>query len=355
MKILDLKVIYFLMTFGLLLMSGYIQGQDGGDAENECTPDQQEECENDEVPDGDCGCECPPPKWEDSWNETTEADFTLDQSSKTVCRGLANTRTISLKVNKIPGQAEKKQLIACSDEEDQKSSVTVNVTSGTKTVNGNGSEGTRKSFSINYNYTVTVSADGSQIDQGSGVYNGSVTIVNCRSSRGGKGKGGGGGGGVPLPDIDEDPPTDDTDGDGLLNTYEDSYGCLDSAIPDAGEDPDQDGLSNYAESQLGTDPCNIDSDGDGMDDGYEVYWELDPLEDDDAAVDLDQDGWTNLVEYKYNSNPHVDDGEEGTYEIYIDPATGEQGVDPNTGELLWDEIIPPGDTFDDVDEIKWGL
>ena len=62
----------------------------------------------------------------------------------------------------------------------------------------------------------------------------------------------------------------DLDGDGIFNSVEDQYDCLDKNVADADKDPDRDGLSNIAELNLGTDPCNPDSDFDGLTDGEEV-------------------------------------------------------------------------------------
>ena len=84
----------------------------------------------------------------------------------------------------------------------------------------------------------------------------------------------------------------DDDDDGLSDLYESAYACLVAVVPDAGADPDQDGLSNTEESILGSDPCELDSDDDGLPDGVEVFGlgafgtdPLDPDTDDDGALD----------------------------------------------------------------------
>lgn len=57
---------------------------------------------------------------------------------------------------------------------------------------------------------------------------------------------------------------DDTDGDGLNDTWEMQYfGDLNQTAED---DPDGDGLTNGQEEALGTDPTKADTDGDGCDD-----------------------------------------------------------------------------------------
>ena len=50
------------------------------------------------------------------------------------------------------------------------------------------------------------------------------------------------------------------------------------------------------------DPKKSDTDGDGMPDGWEVTYGLNPLVK-DGGDDLDQDGYTNLQEYQAGTNP----------------------------------------------------
>ncbi len=47
-----------------------------------------------------------------------------------------------------------------------------------------------------------------------------------------------------------------------------------------------------------------DSDGDGMDDAWETSYGLNPLSASDANSDVDGDGWTNLQEYRAGTNPN---------------------------------------------------
>ena len=60
----------------------------------------------------------------------------------------------------------------------------------------------------------------------------------------------------------------DDDNDGMPDTYEEAHpSVLDPLDPgDASEDPDQDGLDNLGESEVGTDPDRADTDGDGIGD-----------------------------------------------------------------------------------------
>jgi len=84
----------------------------------------------------------------------------------------------------------------------------------------------------------------------------------------------------------------DDDDDGLSDSYESAYACLDALVPDAGADADSDGLTNVEESSLGSDPCKLDSDDDGLPDAVEMFGlgafgtdPLDPDTDDDGALD----------------------------------------------------------------------
>lgn len=69
----------------------------------------------------------------------------------------------------------------------------------------------------------------------------------------------------------------DTDGDGLLDTFEDAWGASSATtsdsdgdgLSDSAEDDDGDGLGALGEQRYGTDPMNADSDGDGILDGDE--------------------------------------------------------------------------------------
>jgi hypothetical protein len=68
----------------------------------------------------------------------------------------------------------------------------------------------------------------------------------------------------------------DSDGDGLPDWWENQNGTrVDS--PDAGNDPDRDGLTNADEFRLHTSPLRADSDGGGETDGSEVQKGQNPL------------------------------------------------------------------------------
>jgi hypothetical protein len=55
--------------------------------------------------------------------------------------------------------------------------------------------------------------------------------------------------------------TGDSDGDGMPDGWEDTYGCVDSMVGDSLEDPDGDGFTNLDEYNNSTDPCMPESFG----------------------------------------------------------------------------------------------
>jgi hypothetical protein len=75
----------------------------------------------------------------------------------------------------------------------------------------------------------------------------------------------------------------DTDGDGLLDSYEIAHG-LNPALADSLTDPDLDGLTNGEEASLGTDPHLRDTDSGGEPDGREVIYSRLPLQANDDLV-----------------------------------------------------------------------
>ncbi len=64
--------------------------------------------------------------------------------------------------------------------------------------------------------------------------------------------------------------TEDTDGDGMPDSWETDNDLNPDDPSDRNTDADGDGLSNFEEYQLGTDPQNPDTDGDGVEDGLDL-------------------------------------------------------------------------------------
>ncbi|MFP6873228.1 MAG: LamG-like jellyroll fold domain-containing protein [Verrucomicrobiales bacterium] len=96
-------------------------------------------------------------------------------------------------------------------------------------------------------------------------------------------------------------PTDDQDGDGIPDDYEDANG-LDKTSDDADLDLDGDSLTNLTEFNLGTRPDAADTDADGANDGAEVNAGSDPF-----VQDTDGDGLLDGAELAAGSNPNSSD------------------------------------------------
>jgi hypothetical protein len=127
----------------------------------------------------------------------------------------------------------------------------------------------------------------------------------------------------------------DDDDDGLSDSYESAYACLDALVPDAGADADGDGLTNVEESSLGSDPCKLDSDDDGLPDAVEIFGfgafgtdPLDPDTDDDGALD-GSDNCPKLFHEETNqsgSNPNQADLDRDGLGNVCDPDADGDGI-----------------------------
>lgn len=116
-----------------------------------------------------------------------------------------------------------------------------------------------------------------------------------------------------LSDSDElilgtDIDNPDTDGDGLLDGFENRFGF--NLLVDDGDallDSDGDGLNNLAEQAADTSPTTADTDGDGLSDGQELSRGTDP-----RNTDTDDDGLNDGDEVsRYNTNPLLVDSDGG--------------------------------------------
>ncbi|WP_265581572.1 NosD domain-containing protein [Methanofollis aquaemaris] len=109
--------------------------------------------------------------------------------------------------------------------------------------------------------------------------------------------------------IGADPFHEDTDGDGLTDTFELlSMGLLTdvnlvdtdgNGISDGDEDLDGDGLTNLEEQMHGTDPLQSDSDGDSLTDSEEIEVGTNPM-----LADSDGDGLDDDSELRIGTNPN---------------------------------------------------
>ena len=113
--------------------------------------------------------------------------------------------------------------------------------------------------------------------------------------------------------LGTDPHESDTDSDQMPDGWENTH-LLDPLLNDAGQDPDGDGLTNLEEFGLSTDPQvpndTSDLDGDGMRDTWEDRYGLDSTDPTDAGLDLDNDSLTNLVEFQLRTKPNDPDTDE---------------------------------------------
>ena len=115
--------------------------------------------------------------------------------------------------------------------------------------------------------------------------------------------------------------SEDTDGDGLPDAWEETFGLNSSDPDDADDDGDGDGLSNTEEFENNTDPTERDTDGDDLTDGEEVSTTMT----DPTRRDSDGDGLWDSVE----TNTRSFTSWTGDLQDPDVPQTGDTGSDPN--------------------------
>ncbi|MFT4637433.1 MAG: hypothetical protein ACI8T1_000742 [Verrucomicrobiales bacterium] len=160
--------------------------------------------------------------------------------------------------------------------------------------------------------------------------------------------------------------TDDTDRDRLPNSYEAKFAFLNPSNPDdAGEDEDNDGLTNLEEFENNTEPAVADTDSDGLNDGPEVKEHFSkprvPDTDGDGLldgaevnthmtgvldIDTDDDGLKDGDEIAAGSSPFETDtdldGESDNDEVLY----GTNPVDPNSTPLPYEQLWQVGEDND---------
>ena len=168
------------------------------------------------------------------------------------------------------------------------------------------------------------------------------------------------------------PLLNDTDGDGLMDGWEQYYRVNYNAslnpllvdtdnntVSDANEDLDHDNLTNLMEQEYGTNPMlndtdgdgltdwfeiNVthtnpavaDTDGDGMPDGYEYDKGFNPLNATDGGLDNDMDGLNNTLEYLHHTDP-------------FDPDTDSDGMSDGYEVKYGLNPTNPDDALEDLD------
>lgn len=135
----------------------------------------------------------------------------------------------------------------------------------------------------------------------------------------------------------------DTDGDGLSDRLEGSYGTNPLV-----RDTDGDGLSDGSEVNQGTNPLNGDTDGDGLPDGEEIALGTDP-----SQEDSDGDGRLDGAEVNAGSNPLVADktdtdgdgvsDDDEVSQTQTDPLTPSFGPGTATGVIPFSSTMVSGD------------
>ena len=90
----------------------------------------------------------------------------------------------------------------------------------------------------------------------------------------------------------------DSDGDGMDDSWEESYNLDPDDASDNDDDPDNDNLNNLQEYQNGTNPNQADSDGDGTIDSE------DPNPTYPDVIDSDGDGWSDEEEINCDTDPN---------------------------------------------------
>ncbi|MHA2365913.1 MAG: hypothetical protein ACXAC7_18280 [Candidatus Hodarchaeales archaeon] len=140
----------------------------------------------------------------------------------------------------------------------------------------------------------------------------------------------------------------DSDFDGLPDSWEDNYGLDKANYWDKFDDLDQDGLMNYMEHFLSYNPTENDVDGDLMPDGWEYLMGLN-LTLADGNEDKDGDNLSNFNEYLYQTNPNKVDSDYDTITDNIEIQSEILNPNVNDGKVDTD-----GDWISNLDEYKAG-
>ena len=180
--------------------------------------------------------------------------------------------------------------------------------------------------------------------------------------------------------LDTSIPRLDTDGDGMVDSWELLHG-LNISSNDAASNPDGDAFTNIEEYNAGLDPhvaepiglpqalatfslltreAVVDTDGDTIPDWWELLHGLN-IASNDAALDADGDGRSNLSEYDAGTNPRTNDWagpyvvesstlliDTGGYPPYLMADTDEDGM-PDWWEFKYGLQIGVKDGGDDAD------
>jgi hypothetical protein len=128
---------------------------------------------------------------------------------------------------------------------------------------------------------------------------------------------------------------EDTDGDGMSDTWEVAYGLNPYSPEDGDADLDGDGLVNVEEYLAGTIPTESDTDGDGVPDGTEVMEQQDPLDPGDNI-------------------PVADAGQDQELDPTVVELDGSKSFDPNGDPLsyTWSQVTGSEVTLSDIHSVR---
>jgi hypothetical protein len=145
--------------------------------------------------------------------------------------------------------------------------------------------------------------------------------------------------------------TQDSDGDGMPDDWEEDQGFDPGIKQDAGANNDGDALSNLDEYHLGTDPFDADTDNDGVNDDVDAF----PL-DASETLDTDGDGIGDNTDDDIDGDGYSNDDEiaEGSDELDPESVPGDVDGDgiPDTVEDGWDNDSDGVTDLDDNCENK---
>ena len=152
-----------------------------------------------------------------------------------------------------------------------------------------------------------------------------------------------------TPDMRIDPAIMDGEGDLMIDLWEDRFEATDRTIVDGDLDPDEDGLTNKEEFELGTNPDNPDTDMGGETDGSEVAKGQDPLWPADDMIPAVTDFWIEnqpgAVLLHFDPRPEYLSMAVYRRKGLVGPWTMIGSFDPSEGQIVDENVVNDTDYF----------